>query len=251
MHANGDRLERSLVELGARIAYPREPDLAAAVARRIEAEPAPRLRRSAPGWRRRGLALGIALALLATGAALASYLGVRGVRITVGPSPTLGPGVGSSLDLGARVTLARARAEVTFPVRVPAALGDPDEAYVGVGVAGGQVTLLYRPRPGLPEAGGTGAGLLLTEFRAKVARDLLGKVVSSPRQIQDVPVNGAPALWIEGAHLVFYLDAEGEVIEETVRLSANVLLWQIGDVTLRLESALPKERAIRIAESVR
>jgi hypothetical protein len=35
-----------------------------------------------------------------------------------------------------------------------------------------------------------------------------------------------------------------------LRLSDSVLLWQVGSVTMRLESALSMEQAIRLAETV-
>jgi hypothetical protein len=38
---------------------------------------------------------------------------------------------------------------------------------------------------------------------------------------------------------------------ETVRLADDVLLWQRAGLVLRLESALPKAAALRIAASVR
>jgi len=48
----------------------------------------------------------------------------------------------------------------------------------------------------------------------------------------------------------FFLDRGGRPIPETVRLAGNVLVWQQGDVLIRSESALPLDRALRIAQSV-
>ena len=65
-------------------------------------------------------------------------------------------------------------------------------------------------------------------------------------------VNGEPGFWIAGDfHEVLYLDANGESIADSVRLAGNVLLWEQGDLTLRLESALTKSEALRIARSIR
>lgn len=246
-------LERALTDLGARIDLPPETDLASAVRRRIEASPARRFPIRPWVWTRRSLVLAVVLVLLAASIAVASYLAVRGVRIRVGetpPAPTPTAAVGTALRLGERSTLAAARAEVTFPVRVPAALGPPDEVYLGRFVPGYQVTMLYRPRAGLPEAGATKAGLLLFQFSARLDRAGLDKFVA-PGQVRDVTVGGAPGVWIQGTHTVAWLNPAGDVMRDTVRLSDNVLLWQRGTVTLRLESALSMRDAIRIAASVR
>lgn len=36
-----------------------------------------------------------------------------------------------------------------------------------------------------------------------------------------------------------------------MRLAGNILIWEQGNLTLRLESDLPKGEALRIAESMR
>ena len=41
------------------------------------------------------------------------------------------------------------------------------------------------------------------------------------------------------------------VAVQSLRLSGDVLLWQRGEVTLRLESSMAKDRAIAIAASMR
>jgi hypothetical protein len=70
-------------------------------------------------------------------------------------------------------------------------------------------------------------------------------------QVEEVEVAGSPGYWVEGEHIVSYLDVRGEPMEERSRLAGNTLLWQVGEVTFRLESALSMEEAIRIAESMR
>lgn len=252
MNSAGD-IERALIALADRIEIPPEPELAPAVADRIRALPARTRRIRMPVvWTRRAIALAAAIVLLVSGIAVGTYFGVRGVRVRFEPPPALTPttSVGATLNLGTRSTLQAARGRLPFPVRVPVALGDPDEVYLDFRILGGEVTLLYRPRAGLPEAAATKTGLLLLEFEGRWNRASFDKFVA-PRQLREVKVGGAPALWIEGAHSVGYLDSVGAFVADTVRLSGSVLLWQIGDVTLRLESALPMSEAIRIAESVR
>ncbi len=40
-------------------------------------------------------------------------------------------------------------------------------------------------------------------------------------------------------------------MQEAIRLAGNTLLWQDGDLTLRLESSLDRNRAVEIAKSMR
>jgi hypothetical protein len=93
--------------------------------------------------------------------------------------------------------------------------------------------------------------MLVMEFRARIDLPFLEKVVHEAERIEEVEVGGEAAYWIEGEHSLFYLDERGQSLEERSRLAGNTLLWQRGEVTLRLESALSKEEAIRIAESMR
>ena len=242
-------IEQRLAELSTLIDVPPEPDLVAAVRERIRV--APRRRRLGPVvWTRRSIALAAALLVLASGIAVASYFGVRGVRIRVGESPTSSPSPGATLDLGQRVSLRHARSSVPFSVRIPALLGQPDEVYLSYRILGGQVTLVYRPRPGLRETSVKDVGLLLSEFQGSFSRASIDKFVRQD-QVRTVRVGGAPGFWIEGAHEVGYVDSIGNLVPDTARLSGSALLWQIGSVTLRLESALPMEDAIRLAETVR
>ncbi|MFY9586425.1 MAG: hypothetical protein WAT66_03105, partial [Actinomycetota bacterium] len=146
-------------------------------------------------------------------------------------------------------TLEAAQGEVRFPIVVPSVLGAPDEVYLSRAFSGNRVTLLYHPRPGLPEAGQTKTGLLLFEFIGRVEREGLDKFVA-PGQVRRVSVDDAPALWVEGTHTIAWLNASGRFISDTVRLSDNVLLWQQGNVTYRLESALSLQHVLPIAASI-
>ncbi|HZR98624.1 MAG TPA: hypothetical protein VFE37_07960 [Chloroflexota bacterium] len=266
-------LERALVGLGEHLAYPPTPEVVGAVRRRLLAEPDHR-----PAWAslfawRWGLAPALlALALLAVVAlalganrdAIAGRLGLRGLTITYLPAvPTVvGGPVGPTL--GERVSLDEAQARVPWPILLPTLpeLGAPDEVYLGEPQPGGQVVLLYRPRAGPDVPPGEGIGLLLTEFRG----DLLpppgtygkglapdsGKGLGPGTQLEELSVNGGRGYWIEGwQHLYFYRDPAGQVRQGTTRLVGNVLLWEQGDLTLRLEAGISRAEALRIAASVR
>jgi hypothetical protein len=67
-----------------------------------------------------------------------------------------------------------------------------------------------------------------------------------------VAVGDGRGFWIEGdAHVFVYRDAAGEIRSDEYRLAGNVLLWEREGLTFRLESALGKEQALRIADGVR
>lgn len=261
-------LEAALTDLGARIAFPPTPDLASTVGARLAAgkRPARPLAwlPAVPRRRRVTLALLAALLLAATilalspaaRASLGGWLRLRGVVIVVAPArpAPAPPPVGTRLQLGRRLTMHKAQRQVPFRILTPhlPGLGAPDEVYLGVPPPGGQVALVYRPRPGLPRAAHTGVGLLLTEFRATLDPGIFKKLVFMGTQVRFLSVNGAPAYWISGQpHLFGYIDANGQFATENMRLAGNTLLWEAGDLTLRLEGAMSEQMALRIAASVR
>jgi hypothetical protein len=260
-------LEVRLAELGEDLHFPTTPDLAGAVRAHLQARPErarvrvrppiarlrPRTRRT-PAW---ALACAVLLATVLLGLspaarrAVADWLGLPGLRISIGrPTPSASE-LGHDLNLGRATTLAGARADVPFSVGIPAALGPPDEVYLTDEVLGPRVSLIYRSRPGLPPADETGVAVLVTQFEARVNVELMQKVVASGAQVDPVSVNGAPGYWISGEpHLLLYAGEGGRVAEDEIRLAANVLAWQEGTTTLRLESALGKRRSLAIARSV-
>jgi hypothetical protein len=253
-------LDRALADLAGQLAYPPTPDLAGRVRRRLQTQPA-RPRRSITLWRLAVAALvliavaGTAVALSpAVQTAIAERLGLRGIQIQHVPSlpaPDAAP-PGSRLSLGQPMTLAQVRERVAYPVVVPSALGAPDEVYLLDPPPGGQVALVYDPRPDLPPAGSTGVGLLLTEFLGNVhATGVVGKGLPAGTSLEAVQVNNSPGYWITGdPHSFFYLDVRGQARTETTRLAGSVLLWEQRDVTFRLEAALAKDAALEIAASV-
>jgi hypothetical protein len=116
----------------------------------------------------------------------------------------------------------------------------------------GAVSLVWGARPGLPTASTTGAGLLLTEFRASISERFFQKMVGPGTTIERVHVGDRIGYWISGApHEVVVLDPSGEPILDTVRLAGNVLMWEDGELTLRIESELGKDDALRVAASIR
>jgi hypothetical protein len=201
------------------------------------------------------LAAAVLVASPGTREAVARRLGLRGIGIDVGgpppPTVTTTPGTRLDLGLGDRVTLEEARRRVGFPVLVPGALGPPDAVFVDETVPpGGRVDLVYRARPGLPASPFTDAGLLITQFKGQPTGEFLKKVTAMG-VVEPVTVGGEPGYWFSGEpHFFTYIDAAGNFREEETRLAGNTLIWQRGDLTLRLEGDIPKDEAIRIAESM-
>jgi hypothetical protein len=268
-------LDAALADLAASLQFPPTPDLAAAVAARLEGAPAPASvpARRRPlgwlaglaGWRRLAVA-GMVAALLAaavlvaspqTREAVARRLGLRGVEIRLGgPPPTATTGRPGRIDLGLgqRVSLEQARRLVDFPVLVPttAGLERPDAVFADRRLpAGGRVDLVYRARPGLPASPFTDVGLLLTQFRGGLTPDFVKKVTRMG-VVEEVSVGGEPGYWFTGEpHFFTYRDADGVFREEQTRLAGNTLIWQRGELTLRLEAQVSKEQALAIAGSLR
>lgn len=256
-----EELTHGLRALGAEIDYPPQLDLSAAVAERISSPAPPRwlgLRWSLPRLVTAAavvIALVGGLALFSDTArdAIADLLGVRGIRIFVdddreSPSPR---SIGDSLYLGRRTTLADARERAVFEVLEPhsESLGPPDQVYFDDGTPGGQVSFVYEPGDDLPETRETGVGLLISQFRGELDDGFYKKLLHSGTRLRFTAVDGLPAYWISGAPHV-YIDPDGLRREDAVRLAANVLLWERGDITLRIESALPLRKVREIAGSI-
>ncbi|HEY3211476.1 MAG TPA: hypothetical protein VGL18_17110 [Actinomycetota bacterium] len=269
-------LERLVAEVGSLVDYPAVPDLSGVVGRRLRQAPTPsrwspeslrlRLRGALrpvlqPVWQPVAVAL-IVLIVVLSGTlafsptarrAVAGWLGLRGVRIEFTPTPSATLPLGTGLNLGERLTLAEAQARVPFRIVVPHApdLGPPDAVYLRSGNFAGQVTLLWHARPGLPRARETGEGLLLTEFRASVDAAFIKKISFEATTLEAVRVNGGNGFWIAGApHEVSFVNENGQLLPDTVRLAGNVLLWEQGDLTVRIEGKLTKDQALRIARTV-
>ncbi len=264
------RLEAALGEVGRHIVYPPTPSMERAVRVRLALDSPTRwkLWPKAPSLRFR-FAFGAMVVLAASlvglvisptaRLAVAERLGLPGIRIF--QSPRLEPSAAQRASkaavtrqgLGPRVTLSEAKTRVTYAVLQPTApeLGPPDEVYVAPAPPGGQVALLYTERPGIRAPPETDVALLLTQFDGSLVRGYSGKGLPPGTRLEDVNVGGGYGQWIEGTHPYFaYQDRNAQFQGEPTRLAANTLLWQRGDIVLRLEGALGKDAMVRIATSV-
>ena len=241
-------LERELVALGERLDVPGGEDLAARVRHALVAR-----QRRAP-WRRVAIviaALGAAVGAAAAAPVVADWLGVGGVEVRQERTP-LRPRLGGPLDLGRPVTLADAKRSAGFELVFPPRLGAPDEVWVDNSSGNEVFSFVYHPRPGLPAAASTGVGALLTQAQVGIADELLASKFAEPgTRIERVELGSGRALWIEGIHYIAFRDAVGFIVSSQLRLADNVLLWERGRVTVRLETGRGRDEALRIAKSVR
>lgn len=197
-------------------------------------------------------AAAIAIFVVATPAgrqAVADLLEVAGIR--VGWSEQTATPV-AELELGVQVSLEEATEMTSFPLLLPvgAEVGEPDGVYFSDFPPGGAVHLVWESDRSLPAAGETGVGLLYSQFEPEAP---LVFIKSLPPEVEAHPVTvrGNQGFWIEGApHIIFYEDETG-LREERARLAANVLAWEEGGVTHRIETTLGLDDALRLAESLR
>ena len=196
------------------------------------------------GVRRRSVVLGIALAVLLAGTAAAipsvrhaveRVFGINGAVVERVPSCRVAEQA-APLHLGRRIPVSDARHAASFTALLPPS--GVSAAYVANDVPGGRVSL-------------TSGRLLVTEFRGNVAA--VHPQDDRRRHARDSrPVGGQPAVYLEGApHDVFFLDAHGKPRTDDVRLAGNVLLWQRGSLTLRIEGARSLSDALALARSLR
>src|SRR2546427_10895618 len=215
----GPDLELALVAIGERLAYPDPSEVVTFVSQRLLEErpslpsiPRVRARRALMrpvvrpkrgyAWQR-VVAVAAAVVVLAGGLlafspgarqAVADFLGLRGVRIKVQPTPLPSPApLGQGLQLGEPTTLAGAQSRVPFRVLIPTdpGIGVP-QAYLGFAFPDGQVSLVYPVGPQLPLTSETGVGMLLTEFRGRLDQAFIEKMISGGVSIEAVTVNGSP-----------------------------------------------------------
>jgi hypothetical protein len=269
-------LESALRDLAPAVAYPSAvssgSDVATRVRQQIVAAPPARRRSGLLDWiggrpLRRSLVVAVAALLILAAIAGAVGLGVPGIRIFFGgstpsptsptPTPTSGSAtpaastaLGQAMGLGTNVSLEDAAGIAGIQLILPPdpAIGPPDEAYT----LANRVALVWSERPGLPADPDTGVGLLVSEFRGHIDDGYFQKTLDSDAQVMPITVNGDRGYWISGPpHFFYFVDPSGKPVDDSHRIVGDTLIWTDGDVTYRLESRLPMEQAIRLAESLR
>ncbi|GAA3814584.1 hypothetical protein [Streptomyces chiangmaiensis] len=185
-------------------------------------------------------------------AAVIDWFDFGGVEVRYDPTARPSPGA-EVPDCGKSMSLTQARHRTGFTPLVPDALGTPDGATV-TGEPGGRflVSLCWREH---------GHTVRLDEYPARLDVGFVKKVSVQPEWITLDPNSSGTdasdfALWFRSPHLLRFclVDVDGVRYTRKERTAGPTLLWmhetRSGQVTLRLEGAVSKNRAMEIARSV-
>ena len=242
-------LEVSLQQAGRLLQYPVTPDIATHTAPR-RTRPAPRL-----AWATAAL-LALAASLLAVPdvrARVLAALQVGGVQISLpaegvsklSTAKPLAKALGQYgeiipvADLSGALSLAQARQQAGFEIalpRYPAGLGEPDRVYLQGEADAHYVILVW----------------LDDEDAAKVemALYILGPGVrlykDEPEVVERLWIHDSLGALVIGDH---FLSTHSDTYRGLL-VQAPALIWQLGDLTYRIEANLPVREIIRIAESI-
>jgi hypothetical protein len=248
-----EALGRALTATAREIEWPAMPDVSGRVAeilrdqQRVPSLARPRL--SLPRRRRTVLLVVVGVVLLALAAVAAKVvidLGALTIDTIPGRPTALPSVVASGPTLGHPATLPDAEREAEFTARVPDALGAP-AVWVDETPDGARIVLGWKPSVTLPAIDDLPWGAILYEFHGDAA--LASKLLfTEGNTFAQVRVDGHDAWWISGPHELDLVTGEGTYAR--YRVSGNVLVWKNGDVVMRLETALDRAAAIRVAQSI-
>jgi hypothetical protein len=221
-------LEQELRTLAAELAWPETPALRPELGRRRDLRP---------------LVVALAVLVLALGAAFAvpqargailRFLHLGGV--TIERVEQLPPAEQRSLEagLGPARSLAEAARIAGFEPVLPRGVS-PARAYARPGIIAIQL----------------GGGRLLSEINGG-GLGIAKKFAGPQTRISGVTVDGGePGMWLVGGpHVLFFTKPNGTPDSLTLRLAGNVLLWEHGTLTLRLEGPFTLAEAMRLAATI-
>jgi hypothetical protein len=257
-----DQLEARLRTAAATFTYPPTPNVAASARRRLTPVQPPLLVRRRLAWAALVVAA-IMVGLLSVPqvrAGILEFLQIGVIRIflapptatpapptpTGTPSPTVTPRptptpIPSLLDLAGETTLEDAQARLGFRIRLPSYptdLGPPDRVYLQ-DLDGDFVVLVWLDSDH-PE-----------EVRLSLHMIEAGSFAGTkaePQVIQETVVGGRRAIWAEGPYILRLTNGD---IDFRRLIEGHVLIWAEGDITYRLETDLPLDEAVKIAESLK
>jgi hypothetical protein len=223
--------EHELRELRAFIELPPERDLAPALRARIEAR-RPRRGKLVLALALVLVAIAVASAVAPARSAILRWLGLGNARIEfVQTLPHVTPQ--RPLDLGKMLSLDDARQRVQYHVVTSKLLGSPREVHL----LGDQIGFVYGERK-----------LVVTQSHGV----FFTKEVGPRTHVQELVLNGYPAFWVSGEpHFFGYVGRNGNPRPVELFLAGNALIWQRGELTMRLEGKLSRAEAVRIARSFR
>jgi hypothetical protein len=248
-----DRLRKTAAEFS----YPPLPDISGKVLTRLKLAHAKRpLHMQKLAWVLVVLIVMTAGLLVAppVRAQILEFLQVGVVRIFLGepgemlpptqpldlPSPSTAL-IPSLQTIAGETDLQNARAQVPFPIQLPGYpedLGQPNRVFLQ-DMAGPMVVLVWM-EPHEPEQ------VRLSLHLVGHGSYAIGK--SMPNTVEMAEVNGQNAIWAEGPYI---LNMKNGNVENIRLIQGHVLIWEENELTYRLETDLPLNEAIQIAESLR
>ena len=84
----------------------------------------------------------------------------------------------------------------------------------------------------------------MSEYDARITPVIM-KAVGAATAVEELSIDGRPAYWLTGArHEFAYVDRDGNVDVDHSRLAGDVLLYETGDLLVRVEGAESKQAAI-------
>ena len=258
--------ETQLHSIAQELKYPRTPNIAGSVTARLRGTARPRLISRTVAW-----SLAIVLVLFASlmlippaRAAILEFIQIGVVRIfraeptpapppnqeppaqvlpvTATPVATMQPLIPILKNLAGEATLEEAQKETKnyYPILLPsypADLGQPD--YVFVQDADGPMTILVWTDPQNPDQ------VLMSLHFLPPGSWAIKKM--EPTVIEETSVNGQQAVWTTGPYLMRLTNGDMQL---TRMINGHVLIWEGANVTYRLETDLPLEEAVKVAESL-
>jgi hypothetical protein len=254
--------EQRLGEIASRLSYPPTPEISRGIGARLQPP-----RRAIGAWQ---MAL-VALVLLVTAllvaprarAFIGQYFRVGAVRIfpllptptlavtatptasptatttPIPPNPTPEPLPLPLADLEGRMKLQEAQQWVRSPILLPSYppdLGPPDYTFFQVGIP---MLISAWTDPADPSR------LRLSLYAIDSNSPMVSKF--QPEIVEETSVNGQYAVWAKGPYLL-ELTTKDFVLRRLVE--GGTLIWEDNGVTYRLETGLPLEEALKIAESL-
>jgi len=258
-----DPLEEHLLDIARTFHYPPTPDIAGAERRRLTTDARYRPKRQVKLlW---AAAIGIILILASllsvptVRAAVMEFLQIGAVQIFLGrPTATLSPhpagmptaeatppfviyDLVSIFDLDGETTMQEVMKNSSVPLRLPTyppGLGEPDRVFLQD--MDGFMLVLVWTDPDNP------AKARLSLHIIEPGSFTIKKI--QPELLQTTQVNGREAIWAVGPYPI-HLKNKGLDIRRMV--NGYVLIWTDGELTYRLETELPLEEAVKIAESLK
>lgn len=161
--------------------------------------------------------------------------------VTATPQRPVSTPLASLLDLAGETSLEEAARNADLPIGLPAYppdLGLPDRVFLQK--LGGQMLVLVWLDP----ADADKVRLSLHQF-SETDDPYLSKI--RPVTVLETTVAGNPAVWAEGPYILKYRNGDIGIVR---LIEGHVLIWEQAGITYRLETDLPVEQAVQIAESL-